>query len=186
LWHNENGAPARFPTTARLLWDDTYLYVAFTCKDPDIWGTLHARDSQLWDEEVVEVFLDANHNGQLYFEFEVSPRNVQLDLIALKRPQQPLQLFIEWDCPGWQTAAQIDGTLDDRSDIDRGWTMEMAIPLAEIRTAPRPPQPGDVWRMGLYRIERPRDESMYLIAWSPTLAATFHVPERFGYLAFQT
>lgn len=185
LQRNEDGGPAPLATTVRLLWDDVYLYVGFTCEDPDIWGTLYARDSQLWEEEVVEVFLDPNHNGQLYFEFELSPRNVQLDLLAVKRPGRPLQTLIAWDCPGWQTAVCVDGTLDNRADRDRGWSAEMAIPLAELRTAPHTPRPGDIWRMGLYRIERPQNAPGLLLAWSPTLAATFHVPERFGYLAFE-
>ncbi|NOZ29604.1 MAG: hypothetical protein GXP39_16330 [Chloroflexi bacterium] len=184
LVRNLDGGPAQFGTEARLLWDDEHLYVAFVCEDPDIWGTMLERDSPLWEEEVVEVFLDANHNGRLYFEFEVSPRNIQLDLMVVKRPGEPPQTFFEWDCQGWETAVQIDGTLNDRSGRDRGWTVEMAIPLAEIYTAPHPPQPGDVWRLGLYRIERPQNTAPHLYAWSPTRAATYHIPERFGFLTF--
>ncbi|HEY64813.1 MAG TPA: hypothetical protein G4O02_09605 [Caldilineae bacterium] len=184
LVRNHDGGPASFRTEAWLLWDDDYLYVAFACEDPDVWGTMLERDSHLWEEEVVEVFLDANRNGRLYFEFEVSPRNVQLDLMVVKRPGEPPQTFFEWDCQGWRTAVRVEGTLDNRTDEDRGWTVEMAIPLVEIYTAPRLPKPGDVWRLGLYRIERPQDAAPHFYAWAPTRAETYHVPERFGYLVF--
>jgi hypothetical protein len=38
-----------------------------------------------------------------------------------------------------------------------GWVVEMAIPWRSLAQAgtERPPRPGDRWRVGLYRIERP-------------------------------
>ncbi|MCD6289319.1 MAG: carbohydrate-binding family 9-like protein [Anaerolineae bacterium] len=184
LVRNQDGGPAQFSTSVRLLWDDRYLYVSFVCEDPDIWGTMRERDSHLWEEEVVEVFLDGNQNGKLYFEFEVSPLNVQLDLMVVKRPGEPSQPFFAWDCRGWETAVWVDGDVNERTSRDHEWSVEMAIPLDEIYTTPRHPQPGDTWRLGLYRIERPQGTSPHLYAWSPTRDVTFHVPERFGFLTF--
>jgi hypothetical protein len=78
---------------------------------------------------------------------------------------------------------RVDGTLNRRSDRDRGWTVELAIPFADLGLT-RAPAPGDVWRMNLYRFD-PSAENRYA-AWSPTLGerADFHKPDRFGYLEF--
>ena len=60
------------------------------------------------------------------------------------------------------------------------------------------PGPGDRWRMGLYRVERPRASAdgaafpsrneaeghAQYQAWSPTLRGSFHRPERFGVVEF--
>ncbi len=58
LVRTESGAVPEQPTSVRVLWDDEYLYVAFECVDADVWATIEERDGGLWDEEVVEVFVD--------------------------------------------------------------------------------------------------------------------------------
>src|SRR5687767_2822402 len=50
--------PSNYPTEAAIVWDDDNLYVAFDCIDAEPWGTKKNRDDRLWEEEVVEVFLD--------------------------------------------------------------------------------------------------------------------------------
>lgn len=38
----------RFFTRAKMLWDDTYLYLAFDLEEPEIWGTLTERDALIY------------------------------------------------------------------------------------------------------------------------------------------
>ena len=65
-----------------------------------------------------------------------------------------------------------------------GVSVEMAIPFADMLTAPHiPPRAGDVWRANFYRIDRAEDGDEYS-AWSPTLRRNYHTPERFGALVF--
>jgi hypothetical protein len=170
---------SRFPTQAALLWDDTNLYVAFDCTDPDPWGTMTQRDDRLWEEEVVEVFLDPDGDGLDYAELEVSPNNVVVDLL-IPRPRADVEESLRWDIAGLQTAV-----------VHRpgAWTAEIAIPWAGLGATGLavPPREGDEWRAGLYRIKRPRGESGAdeFLAWSVTRAERgFHDPERFGYLTF--
>ena len=169
-------------TAARLLWDDEHLYIAFECDDPDVFGRAGPRDSELWEEEVVEVYLDPDGDGRDYLELEVNPRNAVIDLKLPAADQvkgDAYKRFRQWNCVGWKTAVHVDGTLANRDDTDRRWTAEMAIPLAGIAPAPKI---GDRWRLQLYRIDRSKslgEKPMYA-AWSPT--GNFHVPERFGTL----
>jgi hypothetical protein len=56
------------------------------------------------------------------------------------------------------------------------------LPLEDVVTAPHtPPQPGDRWRINLYRIERLPIGAR--LAWSPTFKDS-HVPARFGEIIF--
>ena len=179
----ETGAAPRFPTTAKMLWDDHFLYVGFHCIDSDVWATVTEHDGPMYEEEVVEVFIDANRDGISYVELEVNPLNVSLDLFALNRDSKPRTLF-DWISEDWQHAVTVDGRLNDRDQEDTSWTVEMAIPLADLATAPHiPPIEGDVWRVSLYRIER-GEQGDEFSAWSPTRALNYHMPSRFGEVRF--
>jgi hypothetical protein len=185
LVRNQDGARPRFETTVRLLWDEVYLYAGYACQDTRIYATMTERDAPLWEQEVVELFVDANGDGIGYVEIEVSPLNTLLDLYVLNRPPEPFRGLFDWDSYGMRTAVQVDGDPHDPASVDVGWQVEMAIPWADFSTAPnRPPQPGDVWRANLYRIDQ-YEGQQELYAWSPTLCETFHVPGRFGELVFE-
>ena len=184
LIRNQDGAPPRFETTARLLWDDAYLYVGYQCQDSEIYGDMTERDDPLWEQEVVEIFVDANCDQIGYVEVEVSPLNTLLDLFVLNRSPHPMRQLFDWDSDGIQHAVYVDGNPRDPGTQDRSWSVEMAIPWEDFLTAPRlPPAIGDTWRMNLYRIDRFQGQGE-LYAWSPTRCQTFHVPQQFGELVF--
>ncbi len=179
----DSGAPPRQPTRARLLWDDDYLYAAFECRDDDIWGITTERDQDIYNQEVVELFVDADGDGHGYVEIEVSPLNAVLDLFMLWRDDRQRGLW-DWDSAGLQTAVTVDGDPTRRGTADRAWTVELAVPMSDFMTAPHlPPQVGDRWRMNLYRIDRGAQGDEYS-AWSPPGRLNYHTPWRFGILEF--
>ena len=181
----ETGKPATKDTKARMCWDDKYLYVAFDCVDQDVWGTLTEHDDYVFTEEVVEMFLSPNCDLARYYEINVSPRNTIFDAF-IHNPGSGLpgtETSHAWTCEGLRTAIKVDGTLDDRTDIDRGWSAEIAIPFAALGRGT--PRPGERWRGNLYRIDlSPEPEEFQ--AWSPTMnvPASFHIPTRFGTIFF--
>jgi len=144
------------PTRARMLWDDENLYFAFACQDPDIWAIYDQEDDPMWSEEVVEVFIDPDGDGENYLELEVNPLNAVVDL-KIYRLQPEWKSSIPWDIAGLQTAVQVQGTVNDSLGQDLGWTVEIAIPWAATADSidgGGKPQVGDTWRLNLYRIER--------------------------------
>lgn len=146
-----------YPTQAAMLWDDTYFYFAFSCVDPDMWTTKFNRDDHLWEEEVVEVFIDPDGDAKNYLELEVNPLNVVVDLKILQlKPEWKSD--IEWNIEGLKTAVKAHGTVNDSTDVDQGWTCEIAIPWTAFKDIPgastEPPKEGEQWRLNLYRIER--------------------------------
>ena len=99
------------------------------------------------------------------------------------RCDPPRRYLGQWDCLGLRTAVHVEGEVNARKGTDKYWNCEMAIPFREMHAAANiPPQPGDCWRVNLYRIDRGArgDEDS---AWSP-VGDDFHAPERFGDLVF--
>ena len=175
-------------TIARLLWDSTYLYIAFECADTDIWATKKKRDEFLWEEEVVEVFIDPDGDGRNYYELQVNPLNTQIDLLIPDAVEgvKDAKRNAKWDCAGWLSAVKVHGTVNKRDDKDIGWTVEMAIPLSKLLSpALRAPSIGTEWRLNLYRIERQKgnEKEPLLLSWSKCVV-WFHEPKRFARVTF--
>ncbi|MCX6044113.1 MAG: carbohydrate-binding family 9-like protein, partial [Chloroflexi bacterium] len=73
--------PAIQQTVTQVCYNQQALFVRFDCDDRDIWGTGTKRDDPIYDEEVVEVFIGPGEATPVdYYEFEVSPNGVMLDL----------------------------------------------------------------------------------------------------------
>jgi hypothetical protein len=179
----DTGKPPRQPTTARALWDDKYLYIAFECQDTDIWGTITERDKAIFAEEVVEIFIDEDRDNWGYLEFEVSPRNAVLDIFIINRDGRVKGLW-DWNSEGWLTAVKVVGDPTRRGTDDKSWTVEMAIPMADFMMAPNlPPKPGDVWHANFYRIDRAVSGDEWS-AFAPIGKINFHSPEKFGRIVF--
>ena len=64
-----SGGRAIHDTRAAVLWDDDYLYVGFWIEEPLVAATLSERDSLVWTENDVEVFIAGR---DAYYEFEIN------------------------------------------------------------------------------------------------------------------
>ncbi len=197
LLTTDTGEKPRQPTEVRLLWNSEYLYVGFLCYDRDIWGTIRERDGDIYNEEVVEVFLDPDCDLRTYIELEVSPLNTLFDAFVVngKSLGQEMHVLRDWDSETLQHAVSVDGTAKASPATDRAasvkppdtsWSCEIAVPFKDLLTAPNiPPKVGDVWRMNLYRIDRGKTEAEdEYTAWSPTRKIDYHRPQHFGSLRF--
>jgi hypothetical protein len=219
------GAPGIHDTRAAVLWDETHLYVAYWVEEPFVEGTLTERDSLIYTNNDVELFLagrdayyelEINSLGTIYEVFfvweEAYERSGYARLPELDRktegarpfrgvrfknhPRGPRIGFWRWDLPGLRTAVHVDGTVNDNSDRDRGWTVEIAIPwaglavLARTDSRPLPPREGDVWRMDFSRFNRYKEAAPANDpggwAWSPHGVWDSHVPELFPKIRFST
>jgi hypothetical protein len=165
-----SGQPPLQKTQLKVAWDERELRVLFCVEDDYVWATLSERDAPLYNEEVVEVFMDPGGDLTTYYELEVNPLNAVLDL-SLRRGAEGWKKDFKWRCEGLQTAVQSHAT---------GWSAEFSIPFAALGAVP-----GDrPWRANFYRIDRPVNAPWELSAWSPTGVPLFHVPARFGFLEF--
>ena len=177
----------RYRTRFRALWRDDLLVVRFDASDIAPWHTRQHRDHCLWEEEVVEIFLDPACAGRHYAELEISPANVVCDLhIAQLTPQRDVRL--EWDFPTLQTAVHAGEAQDD-------WTAVACLPFVDFASlspdvaACLPVAADDVWLFNVFRIKRPygpaeAERDAIYAAWSVPDAPTFHTPEAFRPLRF--
>jgi hypothetical protein len=172
LQETVTGAAPSQATTVKLGWTSDALRLLFHCTDDHPWATMTERDAPLYEEEVVEAFLDPVGDLESYFEIEVNPLNTVLDLV-LRRSRSGYRKDFAWRCDDLQTAVQVSAA---------SWTAELAIPYRSLTA--EPPTPGARWRANFFRIDRPVGTPRELSAWSPTRLGTFHIPERFGTIEF--
>lgn len=175
----------KYPTVARMCWDDTNLYVGFECIDEDIFGKKARRDDSVFMDDAFEIYIDPDGNGKNYIEIEVNPVNTIFDLLILTAT--PRNAMPKFNVEELQTAVRSYGTLNFKYDNDEKWIGEIAIPFASLAnpdTVSLPPKDEDIWRIQLYRSERGKNVRAdgEWSAWSPTRDT--HVPEEFGYVTF--
>ncbi len=185
----DTGAPARFATTVRALYNARYLYVAFTCEDDYVWGTVTEHDGAIYAEECVETFLAPSGSFRAYYEINVSPRNTVFDSYQLSRSLpdgsfRKLQFLRDYTCEGLVTKVSITGELNTPGGA-KGWSVEYAIPFTAIVGRDNiVPNPGDRWRANFARIDTPRPEKPAFASWSPLGYHDFHRSYRFGWMVF--
>jgi hypothetical protein len=110
-------------------------------------------------------------------------------------PRGPRWAFLDWDYPGLRSAVLVDGTINDRSTVDRGWTVELAFPWAGMQWLANgralPPNDGDVWSMFFGRFEKlevagalPQPQPAW--CWNKHGVLDTHLPERFTRVRFSS
>jgi hypothetical protein len=196
-------APApRFRTRAKMLWDEEALYVAAELEEPDVWATLTQRDTVIFYDNDFEVFIDPTGTTHNYYELEVNALETVWDLMLLTPYRDGGPALDAWDIRGLDVAVHVDGTLNDPSDTDEGWTVEMALPwdvLEEAAPEGRPPRAGEQWRLNFSRVQWPTTvvDGRYETdldttkahpednwVWSPQGVINMHRPEHWGLVQF--
>ncbi|MBU1734346.1 MAG: hypothetical protein KJ692_03810 [Verrucomicrobia bacterium] len=163
-------------TSVRLCYDDTNLYLLFVCQEPilnvaqqkrgEFVAKITDRDSEVYADDSVAVLLDPANMGKQVFEFFVNA----LGTIADARCPGP-NLW-ETRNTNWNSGAQAKGNIGE--DV---WTVEMAIPFADLGGAPKA---GDTWQTCLGRLAKARKETT---SWNPSRGG-FHDPYQLGALVF--
>ncbi|WP_442592182.1 carbohydrate-binding family 9-like protein [Pedobacter sp. AW31-3R] len=198
----EKRVAPKFQTRFKMQWDKDFLYIAADMQEPHVWAYLDQHDQVVFNDNDFEVFIDPDNNTHQYFEIEVNALNNVFDLFLSKPYRNHSAPLISWDAPGMRSAVKVYGTLNDPSDTDRGWTVEMAIPYAAVSVGNHPniPKEGDFWRINFSRVEWETDLSNgryvrrkdslgkqlpeHNWVWSPQGVIDMHRPERWGYLRF--
>ena len=189
-----------FRTQAKMAWDETYFYFAADMEETHVWGTLTEHDAIMYFDNDFEIFIDPDSDNHHYYELEINALNSVWDLMLHIPYRDKGERDNGWEIPGLKTAVQVHGTLNDPSDMDRGWSVEFAIPwtvLREYANKPAPPHDGDLWRVNFSRVEwlfqivdgkyqRKEGERSENWVWSPPGVINMHCPEKYGYVMFST
>ena len=194
----------KYDTRVKMLWDDKNLYFYAELKEPHIWATLKQRDTVIFYNNDFEIFIDPDGDTHNYYEFEMNALNTVWDLLLVKPYRESAPVVDSWDIQGLQTAVSIDGTLNDPTDTDAGWSVEIAMPWEVLKEASGSNDlPTDsFWRINFSRVNwdhdldgstysRKKDASgkflpEYNWVWSPQGVINMHEPEHWGYVYFST
>lgn len=157
-WNNK---PSPVKTTAKIVENGEFLYVAFIAEDPNpqkIQSFLGDRDTR-WGDDLVGFKLDTYNNRRLNYEFFVNPEGVQHDSIANEMTGDSNSAWDGiWDSQGKVTenGYQVEMAIpyhilnfDDNNDI-KTWAIEL------IRLYPRDT------RLRISHIELDRDDACWL------------------------
>ena len=156
------GKPTLYDTRAAVLWDDLNLYVGFWVEEPKVKATLTKHGSHIYENNDVEVFIagrdtyyefEINALNTVYEAFFIwedaydkggyaeapefrrsNPEVKPFNGVGFTNHPRGLRLG-SWafEFPGLKTAVHVDGTLNEDSDTDRGWTVELAFPWAGMK-----------------------------------------------------
>lgn len=195
----------RFSTRAKMLWDEQYLYIAAYLDEPHVWGTLTERDAVIFYDNDFEVFIDPDGDTHYYYEFEMNALNTIWDLMLTAPYRDDKNVVLNaWDIRGIKTGVHVEGSLNDPTDTDQGWSVEIAMPwkvLAEKSASGKMPTDGEYWRINFSRVEwqiditdegyqkkinpetgKPYPEDNWV--WTSQEYINMHRPETWGFLAF--
>ena len=192
----------KYSTQVKMLWDENHLYILAQLHEPHIWGYLKQRDTVIFYNNDFEVFIDPDGDTHNYIELEVNALNTVWDLFLEKPYRNKVKVDNQWNIKGMQTAVSIQGTLNDASDEDQSWTVEMALPWEGLKRGNISNQiyRNSFWRINFSRVnwnfslnnnryERKKDKNgkflrEYNWVWSPQFVINMHEPERWGYVFF--
>lgn len=192
-----------YKTQAKMLWDNTHLYIYAKLEEPHIWAYYTQSDMIVYHENDFEIFIDPERNTHDYYEFELNAQNTLFDLFMNKPYRNGGRADIKWNAEGFKSAVHINGTLNNPNDIDESWTVEIAIPFSSLTTTGDYVQPtnGDVWKVNFSRVQWQTEveDGKYVKkinpkttkhfpednwVWSPQGVINMHYPERWSMIQF--
>lgn len=189
----------KWHTRVKMLWDESYFYIGAYLEEPHIWATLTEHDSVIFHDNDFEVFIDPDGDNHNYYEYEINAFGTDWDL-RLPQPYRDKGSAInEWEIPGLIKSVHVNGTINDPSDTDISWSIELAFPwnvLGEYANCECPPKSGDQWRVNFSRVQWDLEiiEGQYSKfpgrpehnwVWSQQGAIDMHRPEMWGYVQFE-
>lgn len=184
-------------TRVKMLRDGEFLYIGAELEEPHVWATITERDQVIFHDNDFEVFLDPDGDSHQYGELEINAHNTQWDLFLPKPYKDNGHALNDWNIEGLKSAVQIHGTLNDPSDIDSGWTLEIALPWRGLEMCSHeisaPVRRN--WRINFSRVEwdveivdgtyrKIENRPEHNWVWSPQGVIDMHRPEMWGAVEF--
>ena len=174
-----------YQTRVKLLYSENGIYFLYSCADKKLTNTMNKDFLDLWNEDVIEVFLQPDSSVASYFEYELSPLNYELP-ISIFNEKGKLNSWIPFHYDGSRKTrhetAIAGGQGSPHSPVS-GWKAEAFIPYKLMKPVlPCTPVSGTIWKGNLYRIDYDNGETLF--SWQLT-SGNFHEYEKFGSFLFE-
>ena len=140
----DEGKPASVHTAFRVLWDDESLYFGAICDDPEPPTATLSRRDRFIEGDTVQFDLDTTLDRRTAYHFQVYAAGQQLDALHFN----DTDFTTDWDA-AWESAV---------ARTDKGWSVEMKIPLRSLRI----PENVKVMGFNVYRkLSRRQEEDQW-------------------------
>lgn len=159
---DKTGNIARPYSEARLTWGDDVLYLSLYAADEDIRANVTASDGPVWRDDSFHFVFDDGKSERV---FDVSVAAVVADgqrpsASSASGSARPPTDFA-WSS-GAHVSREIDGTVNDASDEDEEWALEIAIPLASLGLNG---EVGERVRFAIHRCDSPKKQERSCASW---------------------
>jgi len=127
-----DGVMARPHAEARLVWSGQILYLSLYAADRDIRSQGGGTDGPAWLADHFHLVFTLENGDERVI--DLSPSG---DITDGKRPRGSAAVDYRWGSDT-KVATDADGTINDSSDEDEEWSLEVAIPLSSLQLRGRP------------------------------------------------
>ncbi len=182
-------------TEARMRWDDKAIYFYVYAEDKDLFAVETKADSFTCLNDVLEFFIGykaPGTNDLKYMNFEINALGTVYDAycpIGGRGLCMADTRWKLWNCDSIQFKIQLDGTLNNYHDEDKGWAMELAIPFDAMpwMEGRGLPENNESWTMHLARYDYSvyLPEACELSSTAPFDQVAFHLTDQFQPLIFK-
>jgi hypothetical protein len=164
----DTGMASTEKSEVKIIYDSDAIYIGarlHNASPETITSTLFRRDGDGYSDWFF-AGIDSYNDQRTAFVFALNPRGVQKDLLIYNDNRQDLS----WDAV-WQSASNVE---------DGIWSLEMRIPLSQIRYNDDKEKGTNSWGINFSRYIADRDEEAY---WAPTPPDDSGIVSKFGRLA---
>jgi predicted phosphodiesterase len=152
-------------TQVWIAYDEKNLYVAWQCEEKDMKNLIARqteRDSYVWNDDCLELFLDPSKDHKIYYQFDINPLGTIYDGTG----------FGDRTFNANVQVAALRG--------DDCWTVELAVPWKDLKV--QPSVAGTTIRYELSRLRQRNNKEQAVMQFPPLGKAFNHQPELFGTL----
>ncbi|MDR8390528.1 carbohydrate binding family 9 domain-containing protein [Aliifodinibius sp. S!AR15-10] len=162
-----DGEPATEKTEARIIYTADAIIVGARAYDSAMdsaAATLFRKDGSAYSDWFY-VTIDSYNDNRTGFSFAVNPKGVRKDILLYDDDNEDLR----WDAV-WEAATSMD---------EKGWTVEMRIPLSQLRFSSNSDQIETEWGINFQRRIARKEEISF---WAPTPQESSGFVSQFGTL----
>ena len=189
-------------TRTKMTYTNEGMYFACLMEEPHVWGNITEHDAVIYHDNDFEIFLNPSNDTHNYLEYEINALGTDWDLY-LSKPYRDAghAILNNWEFAGMQKAVHIDGTLNNPSDTDKSWSVEVFIPwksIYQVMRGKETPVNGEQLRVNFSRVQwatevkdgkyvkipKPGKDKIaeYNWVWSPSGVINIHLPESWGFV----
>ncbi|TXT28825.1 MAG: hypothetical protein FD138_2513, partial [Planctomycetota bacterium] len=98
------------------------MYFVGEMVDADLYADVTEHDGDTWNNDVFELFFKPAESRPGYYEFQVNAKNTVFDMFLPRRGH--VARFRRADEFHIESKVVLDGTLNEWTDRDKGWSVE--------------------------------------------------------------